>query len=163
MDIKELGICGFVVIGGAIYGVSEYGLGDILEQDLKTVAEVPMDERATYMQSVTVQFTEFFSGALYGTDNFTFATDLKYEFDPRRAAFIQVSQSHTKITKDEVADLKRYNKDKWMCETDNILLFTDKGWTYTTKLKNMDGRTMVTITCKATSKSNSNNVGLRVG
>ena len=159
MDIKEIGIAGFVVIGGAVYGISEYGYSDVLKEDLKAVSEVSIDERETYMESVAVQFTEFYEGALYGTDNFTFAGDLNYELDPDRPAFIEVTTSHTQITPEEVKDLKSYNADKWMCQTEDTLLFTDKGWTYTTKLKNLDGRTMVIITCNP----DQNDEGLRVG
>ena len=157
MSIKELGMGSVVVIGGAIYGISEYGLGDVLQEELKPVAEVPMAEREAYMQSVTTQFTEFYEGALYGTDDFTFAGDFKYEFDPKRAAFIEVTQSLNEISRQQVSELKAYHKDNWMCDTEDTLLFTDKGWTYTTKLKNVDGRTMVIVTCKPT------HTGLRVG
>ena len=158
MDIKEIGMGTVVVIGGAIYGISEYGLGDVLKDELKAVAEVPMAEREAYMQSVTTQFTEFFEGALYGTDDFTFAGDFKYEIDTHRPAFIEVVKSHNELSKTQVKELKAYHADKWMCETEDTLLFTDKGWTYTTKLKNVDGRTMVIVTCKPENK-----VGLRVG
>lgn len=156
MDIKEIGVGTVVVIGGAIYGVSEYGYGDILQEDIKIVQEVPLAEREAYMQSVTAQFTEFYEGALYGTDDFTFASDLKYEFDPKRAAFIQVSQSLNELSKTQAKELKAYHADQWICGTEDIVIFTEKGWTYTTKLKNVDGRTMVIVTCKPTP-------GLRVG
>ena len=158
MELKEIGAGCFVVIGGAIYGISEYGLGDVLQDDLKTVAEVPMEEREAYMESVTVQFTEYFQAALYGTDDFTFAGDFKYEIDTRRPEFIEVVQSFNELSKDQVKELKTYHSDKWMCDTYDTLMFTDKGWTYTTKLKNVDGRTMVTVKCKPT-----NGPGLRVG
>ena len=158
MDIKEIGIGSVVVIGGAIYGISEYGLGDVLQDELKPAADVPMAERAAYMQSVTTQFTEFYEGALYGTDEFTFAGDFNYELDPQRPAFIEVVQSLNELSKEQVKDLKAYHADDWMCDLEDSLLFTDKGWTYTTKLKNVDGRTMVIITCKPENK-----LGLRVG
>ena len=158
MSLKEIGMGSVVVIGGAVYGISEYGLGDVLQDELKPVAEVPMAERAAYMQSVTLQFTEFYGGALYGTDEFTFAGDLKYELDPKRAAFIEVTQSLNELSKTQVKELKAYHADDWMCEEEDSLLFTDKGWTYTTKLKNVDGRTMVIVTCKPENK-----LGLRVG
>ncbi len=159
MDIREVVLGGVVVIGGTVYGVSEYGLGDVLKDELKTVAEVPMAERGAYMESVAVQFTEFYEGAIQGTENFVFAGDLTYELEVNRAAFIEVVQSNTEITKAQVKDLKAYNADKWMCDTEDTLLFTDKGWTYTTKLKNLDGRTMVIVTCNPTN----DNIGLRVG
>lgn len=158
MDIKEIGIGTVVVIGGAIYGISEYDLGDVLKDDLRPVAEIPMAERAAYMESVTTQFTEFYEGALYGTDDFTFAGEFKYELDPQRAAFIEVVQSYNEIPKKEVSELKAYHADDWMCDLEDSLLFTDKGWTYTTKLKNLDGRMIVIITCKPENK-----LGLRVG
>jgi len=70
MGIKEIGTGTVVVIGGAIYGISEYGFGDVLQDELKTVAEVPIAEREAYMQTVADQFTEFYDGAVYGTENF---------------------------------------------------------------------------------------------
>lgn len=158
MDIKEIGMGSVVVIGGAIYGISEFGLGDVLQDELRPVAEVPMAERTAYMQSVTTQFTEFYEGALYGTDDFTFAGEYKYELDIKRPAFIEVVQSFDKLSKQQVKDLQDYHSDDWMCDLEDSLLFTDKGWTYTTKLKNIDGRMMVIITCKP-----ENNLGLRVG
>ncbi len=158
MDMKEIGVGCVVVIGGAVYSISEYGLGDVLQDELKTVAEVPMQEREAYMQSVTLQFTEHFAGALYGTDDFTFAGDFKYELDTRTPSFVEVVQSFNELSKQQVKELKAYHSDNWMCDTDDTLLFTEKGWTYTTKLKNVDGRTMVVVTCKPTSKP-----GLRVG
>lgn len=158
MDIKEIGIGSVVVIGGAIYGISEYGLGDVLKDDLKPVAEVSMAEREAYMQSVTTQFTEFYEVALYGTDDFTFAGDFKYDLEPRKATFIEVVQSKNKLSKKQVKELKAYHADNWMCDTEDTLLFTDKGWTYSTKLKNVDGKTMVIVTCRPEQQ-----IGLRVG
>lgn len=158
MDIKEIGVGTVVVLGGAIYGVSEYGLGDVLQDELKAVAEVPMAEREAYMQSVAVQFTEFYDGAIYGTDTFNFAGEFKYDLDPRRAAFTEVAQSTHELTKAHIKELKAYHADKHLCETEDSLLFTDKGWTYTTKLKNINGRTMVIVSCKPKPKH-----GLRVG
>ena len=158
MGIKEIGTGTVVVIGGAIYGISEYGFGDVLQDELKTVAEVPMAERKAYMQTVADQFTEFYDGAVYGTENFNFATDLKYDLNPRRATFTQVSQSLNELSNDQVKELKAVHSDNWMCDTEDSLLFTDKGWTYKTKLKNLDGRLMVLVTCKPNKTS-----GLRVG
>jgi len=136
------------VIGGAIYGISEYGLGDVLKEDLKYVAEVPVAEREAYMLSVTEKFTEFYEGAVYGTDTFNMAGDLTYELKPRRTTFVEVVQSHHKLSNEQAKELKSYYSGNWLCEGEDSLLFTDKGWTYTTKLKNMDGRTMVVVTCK---------------
>ena len=154
MDIKELGITGFIVVGGAIYGISEYGLGDVLQNDLKHVSEVPYAEREAYMKSVTVQFTEFYGGAVFGTDEFATVGSLSYELAPKRTTFIQVVDAQEKVTKAQEKDLKSFYSNKWVCETEDVLLFTDKGWTYTTKLKNTDGRTMVVVTCKPTNSSN---------
>jgi len=158
VGIKEIGAGTVVVIGGAIYGISEYGLGDVLQEELKNVAEVPISERQAYMQTVADQFTEFYEGAVYGTENFDFATDLKYNINARRATFTQVSQSLNELTNDQVKELKTLHSDNWMCDTEDSLLFTDKGWTYKTKLKNLDGRLMVVVTCKPNKNS-----GLRVG
>lgn len=148
MDIKEIGIGSVVVIGGAAYGISEYGLNDVLKEDLKYVAEVPVAEREAYMKSVTIQFTEFYNGAVYGTDSFNMAGDLTYELKPRKTAFVEVVQSHHEISPQNAAELKAYYSGTWYCEHEESLMFTDKGWTYTTKLKNLNGRTMVVISCK---------------
>jgi len=158
VSLKEIGMGSVVVIGGAIYGISEYGLGDVLQEELKPVSEVPTAERAAYMESVTTQFTEFYEGALYGTDDFTFAGEYTYELDTQRPAFIEVVQSFNELSKQQVKELKAYHSDNWMCDLEDSLLFTDKGWTYTTKMKNVDGRTMVIVTCTP-----KNNLGLRVG
>jgi len=153
MDIKELGITGFVVIGGAVYGISEYGLGDVLQDDLKYVSEVPYADREAYMQSVSVQFTEFYGGAIFGTDDFSLVGEMTYELDPKKTTFIEVIASEDKVSKEQVKELKSFYGDKWLCDTEDALLFTHKGWTYTTKLKNVDGRTMVNVTCRPSNAS----------
>ena len=150
MDLKELGIGGFVVIGGAIYGISEYGLGDVLTEDIKYVSDVPMDVREAYMVDVTTQFTEFFGGAIYGTDTFDFVGDLVFETDAKRAMFTEVVQSDIVVPKNEVKNLKALHADNWMCDTEDTRMFTDKGWTYVTELKNNDGKLMVKVTCRST-------------
>ena len=106
------------------------------------------------MKSVTVQFTEFYGGAVFGTDEFATVGSLSYELAPKRTTFIQVVDAQEKVTKAQEKDLKSFYSNKWVCETEDVLLFTDKGWTYTTKLKNTDGRTMVVVTCKPTNSSN---------
>lgn len=148
MDLKEIGIGGVVVIGGAIYGISEYGLSDVLKDEIKHVHEIPMEEREAYMSSVVTQFTEFYEGATYGTDDFDFVGSLKYDLNPKRTEFIEVVQSLHDVPKAEVKNLRKYYAGQWMCDFDDSTMFTDKGWSYTTKMKNKDGRIMVTISCK---------------
>ncbi|WP_427450136.1 hypothetical protein [Litorimonas sp. WD9-15] len=147
MDLKEAGICGVVVIGGAIYGISEYGLSDVLTDDLKSVYDVPMTERHAYMTSVVDQFTEFYSGAIYGTDTYDFVGQLEYEIEPARATFVEVVESDIKIPLEEVKNIREYNTADWMCDHEDSRLFTDKGWTYVTELRNKGGLLMVTVTC----------------
>lgn len=150
MDIKEAGIATVVVIGGAVIGISEYGLGDVMSDDLRPAAEVPMDERQAYMTGVAAEFTEFFNGAVYGTDSFSFSGTLNFEVEPRTATFEEVVQAEQSLNAKQVKELKAYHADDWMCETEDTLLFTDKGWTYTTTLKNQDGRLMLSVECAPT-------------
>jgi len=148
MDIKEIGVTSVVVIGGAVYGISEYGFSDVLSEDIRHVSEVPVAEREVYMDSVVEQFTEFYSGAIYGTDTFSFSTPLKYRNNPFEASFTQIGQSEQVVSPAQVKELKAYHADKWMCEEEDALIFTDKGWIYKTLLKNKDGQLMVSVVCK---------------
>ena len=148
MGLKEIGVGGFVVVGGAIYGLSEFGLSDVLTDDLKYVHEIPVEEREAYMTSVVTQFTEFYEGATYSTDDFDFVGDLQYDLNPKRSEFIEVVQSMHDVPQAEVKNLREYYAGQWMCDFEDSLIFTDKGWSYTTKMKNKNGQVMVTVTCQ---------------
>jgi len=121
MDLKEIGIGGVVVIGGAIYGISEYGLSDVLTDEIKYVHEIPMEERED-------------------------------DLNPKRTEFVEVVQSLHDVPKAEVKNLRKYYAGQWMCDFEDSTMFTDKGWSYTTKMKNKDGRIMVTVSCKPEQK-----------
>ena len=157
MDIKEIGITSVVLIGGAVVGVSQFGLSDVLKDDLLLVADVPMAERQAYMDSVTTEFTEFYDFAIHGTEDFNFSGPLIYQNDPKTARFTELVKADQELSKTQVKELYDYYSDGWFCDDEEMLMFTDKGWTYRTALKNKDGKHMVTVDCKPT------NVGLRVG
>jgi len=158
MDIKEIGITSVVLIGGAVVGVSQYGLSDVLDGDLRHVNEVPMEERQAYMDSVTKKFIETYDGSVHGTDTFNFSSPLIYENNAQKARFTEVVKAEQELSKTQVKELRTFYSGTWMCDHEDSQIFTNKGWTYRTTFSNKDGKHMVTVNCKP-----KNNVGLRVG
>ena len=85
MEIKEAGVCGVIVVGGAIFGIAQGGLGDALSDDIKPYHEVSADERADYMQTIVGQFTESFDTYFIQNENYTYAGNSVFSTKPSQS------------------------------------------------------------------------------
>lgn len=153
MDLKEIGICGVVVVGGTVYGISQGGLGDALSEDLRAYHEVSQAERPEYMQSVVDEFDETFDTYIIETENFTYVGHSVFSAKPAQGVFDEVVSHEEKIPRDALKDIKAQMKPDAFCAQDEMVMFTDKGWNYRFKLKDDRGRIIATVICNAQKNS----------
>ena len=142
-----MGVCGVVVIGGAVYGVSQAGLGDALSEDIRPYHEVSNAERATYMQSIVGEFTEAFDTYIIQTETYDYVGHSTFSTQPDSGLFDEVVSPEKAVPKKELAEIKKRMNPDDFCAQEEMMLFTTKGWQYRFKLKNKDGRTIATVIC----------------
>ena len=148
MDIKEIGACGFVVIGGTVFGVSQMGLGAALSEDLKPYHEVSNLERADYMNSVVGEFTETFQTYLVQTGTYDYVGTSKFSIDPDRGLFVEVVSQDEKVPDAELAGIiERVSQDTF-CEQEEMKMFTDNGWNYSFTIKHAKTRKITRVICQ---------------
>ena len=87
MDIKEIGACGVFVVGGAVYGISQFGLNDVLSEDLKHITEVTREDRPDYMDSIVVEFKNNLSSYGVETESYTFVGPSNFSTLPANGVF----------------------------------------------------------------------------
>ena len=148
MDLKEMGVCGVVVIGGAVYGISQVGLGDALSEDLRAYHEVPAEERAIYMQSVVAEFSDAFDTYMIETETYNYVGQSTFSSQPLRGLFDEVVSQKETIPKKDLPAIKERLTQHSFCSQDEMMMFTNKGWNYRFKLKDGSGRTVTTIICQ---------------
>lgn len=147
MDIKEIGVCGVVVVGGAIYGISQVGLGEALSEELRPFHEVPAAERADYMQQVVDEFSGHFDTYFIQTPSYDYMGHSTFSSQPLRGLFDEVVSQDETVPREELPAIKAQLKPDLFCAQDEMTMFTDKGWQYRFKLKDGNGRLIATVIC----------------
>jgi len=148
MDIKEIGACSFVVIGGTVFGVSQMGLGAALSEDLKPYHEVTNQEREAYMNSVVGEFRETFETYLVQTETYNYIGQSKFSIDPTRGLFVEVVSQDEKVPNEELGKVKAQVTQDTFCAQEEMTMFTDNGWNYSFTLKHAKTRKITTVICQ---------------
>ena len=146
MDIKEIGTCAVVVIGGIAYGVSSGGLKDALSDDVRHVTEVSNDERPDYMNDVVLQFSETFTNYIVQSESYDYVGISKFSATPSRAMFVEVVTPEERVPEEEIAGIKAQTEFEF-CEQDEMKMFTDKGWSYSFSLTDGTSRRIFKTIC----------------
>ena len=156
MDIKEIGATGVVVIGGAVYGLTQLGLNDVLSEDMKHISEVSLADRPEYMESITTEFAENFGAYSVDTGTYVYAGLSEFSSKPNKGQFVELVVQDTPVPKKEMKKMKQKLEHNAFCAQAEMTMFTDKGWNYKFTLKDSTGLKIADIHCKA--KGNNNTV-----
>lgn len=148
MDVKEMGACGVIVVGGAVFGISQMGLNDVLSEDLKHISEVTRQERPAYMDTIVAEFTEAFDIYQVQTDNYSFVGYSKFSTAPSSGTFIEVVRQDSPVPKSADKGIKAFMAEQNFCRQDEMTMFADNGWTYKFSMRDSKGRKIFTIDCK---------------
>ena len=147
MDIKELGAGAVVLIGGVAYTVSQGGLADALDEDVKYISEVTYEDRPAYMAGIVDQFTENFSNYIVQTENYDFVGLSKFSASYGQGQFVEVVQPEEITDKANIDAVKANFEATDFCAQDEMTMLTDKGWSYKFTVKDAHGRRFYSITC----------------
>jgi len=154
MDIKELGAGGFIIIGGAVFGLTQMGLNDVLSEDLKHISEISQAERPDYMDTITAEFAENFGAYSVDTGTYVYAGLSRFSSEPSRGRFVELVTQDTAVPKNEIKKLHAQLEAKTFCEQDEMTMFTNQGWSYKFTLKDSTGRKIADIHCEANTNNN---------
>lgn len=147
MDIKEIGAGAVVVIGGVAYTFSQGGLADALSEDVKHISDIAYEERSVYMDGIVNSFSENFSNYIIQSETFDFVGYSKFSASPQQGIFIEVVNSEEKADNNQLRATKSKIEESDFCEQAEMILLTDKGWSYKFTLENADGRAFYSVTC----------------
>jgi len=149
MDIKEWGLGGVVLVGGAMYGISQFGLNDVLSEDLSYISDVTRQERPAYMASIVSEFSEAFETYSVESETYIFVGQSKFSTSPSNGTFVEVVTQEKPVPSEEVKGLKSAMHTADFCAQEEMTMFTEKGWSYRFKMKDSKGRQIFAITCRA--------------
>ena len=147
MDIKEIGACGVFVVGGTIYGVSQFGLNDVLSEDLVHISEISRQERPAYMDKVVAEFDDAFETYGVQTETYTFVGTSHFSTAPASGTFTEVVRQDTAVPRKEIKALRAVMEESDFCAQDEMTMFTENGWTYSFSLKDSKGQKLFKINC----------------
>ena len=147
MDIKEIGAGAVVLIGGVAYTVSEGGLADALNEDVKHITEVSLAERPAYMNGIVNEFSENFSNYIVQTEGYDFVGQSTFSSSPNRGQFVEVVEAQETTDKANLQAVTQRMKDTDFCAQAEMTIFTEKGWSYEFTMKDAQGRKFYAITC----------------
>ena len=148
MDIKELGVCGVVVIGGTVFGVSKMGLGAALSEDLKAYHEVASEDRADYMGSIVVEFRDSFDTYIVQTESYDYVGTSTFSFDPELGLFVEVVKQDDTVPSSALPEIRKRLTKEAFCAQDEMTMFTENGWNYSFTLKHKKTRNITTVICQ---------------
>ena len=148
MEIKEIGGVAVVVVGGAVFGISQMGLNDVLSEDLRPLAEVSMQERPAYMSGIVNEFSEVFDTYFIETESYTYVGQSKFTTAPSSGTFMEVVRQNEAVPKKEMKKLTNFMKESNFCEQDEMTMFTDKGWTYRFRMVDGKGNQVYAVICR---------------
>lgn len=155
MEMKEMGIGSVVVVGGMVFGFSQYGLNSVLSEDLKHITEVSQAEMPAYMETVTGEFQSNFSTYEIPLETYSYEGLSKFTYSVDDGTFIENVTSEEAVPKEGLKDLKKFlgdaNFKEAFCLQDEMAMFTSKGWNYRFMVEDSNGRNISTIRCFATS------------
>jgi len=152
MDIKEVGTCAVVVIGGVIYGVSSGGLKDALSTDIRYVTDVSNEERPEYMNGIVAEFSEAFEVYFVQTGTYDYVGNSKFSAFPASATFAEVVTAQEAVPRDEISKIKAA-AEPGFCEQEEMTMFTEKGWRYNFTLRDENNRKILTVVCRPDSSA----------
>ena len=148
MDIKEWGATGVLVVGGAVYGISQYGLNDVMSEDLRHISEVSAQERPAYMDGVVAEFREAFDSYAVETETYIFVGMSEFSTAPVDGGFIEVVTQEEPVPYEEIKGIAAQMEVNGFCAQDEMTMFTSKGWTYRFSMKDSKNRQVYAIVCE---------------
>ena len=149
MQIRELGGTVVVVAGGAIYGISQVGLGAALSEDIRHISEFTMAERPAYMTEITTQFSEAFDAYYVATESdYVYEGHSTFSIAPSSGTFTELVRNDASIPEAEFKEIVAVMATSDFCAQEEMVIFTDKGWKYSFKMQEATGRKIFEVTCK---------------
>lgn len=149
MEIKEIGGTLVLVAGGAIYGISQVGLGDALSEDIRHISEFTIAERADYMTGITHEFSEAFDTYYVATQSdYVFEGHSSFSIAPSSGTFMEVVRQEEPVPEAELEALKTIMASNDFCAQDEMVMFTEKGWKYRFRMIEGKGQQIFAVTCQ---------------
>ncbi len=156
MDIKEIGACAVVVIGGVSYAISSGGLKDALTDDVRPVTSVAYEDRADYMSDIVAKFTQSFDAYIVQIETYDYVGHSKFSASPSSAMFVEVVASDEPVPSEAIGGLNKRLETEF-CAQEEMTMFTEKGWHYSFTLQDSTGRRIFTTVCRGVSNPSGSN------
>lgn len=147
MDMKEIGACGVFVVGGAVYGISQFGLNDVLSEDLVHISEVSRQERPAYMDKVVAEFDTAFDTYGVQSESYTFVGVSHFSTAPSSGTFTEVVRQDEVVPRKEIKGLRDIMAENDFCAQDEMTMFTNNGWTYSFSMTDSKGQKIFAVNC----------------
>lgn len=148
MDMKEIGACGILVVGGAAYGISQFGLNDVLSEDLRHFGEVSAQERPAYMEQVVDEFKENFDMYTTESETYVYVGSSNFMTAPASGKFVEIVTQDEPVPAEEIKGIKASMVEMNFCAQDEMTMFTDQGWIYSFTMQDSRGTSIFSIKCK---------------
>ena len=148
MDIRVIG-GGAAAVAFGLGGFGYVSMEDALSHELRAVSEVPAAELQAYMDSVVVEYQEFYGFYAFEGEDYAFVGDLVFEADARTKTFSENVKSEDALSAEDRKRIKTDIEAYSYCLTDDAYMFTDKGYNYNVIIKDGAGKLISRENCKA--------------
>lgn len=148
MEIKEK-IIGALFVGGAAYGVSQYGLNDVLSEDMRHITSISAEERPAYMEQVVTEFTQAFSTYSIESETYLYEGFSKFTTSPADGTFVEIVTQDSPVPQKEISGLRTEMDNMNFCAQAEMTMFTENGWTYRFSMQDKNGQRVFSIVCQA--------------
>lgn len=146
MDIRIIG-GGAAAVVFAATGFNYVAMEDVLSHELRDINTVQPSELQSYMDSVVEEFEAAYGYYAYETETYAFVGDLEFSANASTATFYEVVRSEDALNE---ADRKQIGDDiraAQYCNSDDALMFTNKGYNYSVSISDGEGRNIMSEVC----------------
>ena len=161
MELKEIGGVTVLVIGGAVYGISQYGLNDVLSEELRHISTVSATERPAYMLDVVEEFSEAFQIYSVETETYLYVGYSDFKTSPATGTFVEFIRSEEPVPQAEIKGIQTAMDKDSFCEQAEMKMFTDQGWAYRFSMADSTGRQIFTAHCRPAKSPENSRLELR--
>lgn len=149
MDLRVIG-GGAAAVAFGMGGFTYVSMDEVLSADIRAVHTVPAGELQSYMDGVVGKPAAGYGYYAVETETLVFVGELSFEADARTRTFTETTRSEDPVSASDRKAVRAEYLSWNYCDSEDALMFTDKGYTYDVIMRDGAGELIVRETCRAT-------------
>jgi hypothetical protein len=148
MDLRVIG-GGAAALAFGAGGFSYVSVGDVLSEEVRDVRKMQGDELQAYMDSIVTEMDDAYDYFAVEGETFAFVGDVSFAADASTTTFSEAIVSEEELSKSDRKMVANEFKAWSYCESEDVTIFTEKGYDYHVTIRDGKGTLVVREICKA--------------